>query len=71
MAGTKKVQVVTAPLVAVHDDGGRLFYLYAGARLDGVTEDDVKRLDDLGMLGEESDVTSPMAAVAHPTADSK
>jgi hypothetical protein len=71
MAASKKL-VVTAPLVRVLDEGGRFQYLYRGASLDGVGADEVKRLQGLDMVGEDTDgVISPNQAAPHPTADGK
>jgi hypothetical protein len=52
MAESKKSQVVTGPLVALKGPDGRNSYLYRGAVVDGFNADDVKRLVELGLVGD-------------------
>lgn len=67
---SSKSLVVTAPLVRVVDEGGRFQYLYRGASLDGVPAAEVKRLQELDMVGEDKDgLISPNMAAPHPTSD--
>ncbi len=58
----KPNQVVTAPLVSLKDPSGHNVYLYRGASVDGYPADDVKRLVDLGLVGDDSDITPGVAA---------
>lgn len=52
----KKSQVVTAPLVSLKGPDGRNSYLYRGASVDGFDAADVKRLVELGLVGEGDDI---------------
>lgn len=62
MADKKKQQVVTAPLVSVRGAGGALVYLYRGASLENVDAAEVKRLEELGLVGEQDGDVVPGVA---------
>lgn len=64
---SKKSQVVTAPLVSVKDPGGHYVYLYRGANVDGYPAAEVKRLADLGLVGDADEDVVPGVGV-HPSA---
>jgi hypothetical protein len=62
MADTKKkTLIVSAPLVGVVDEGGRMLQLYRGASLDGVKQSEIERLIGLGMVGEDATVIPGVA----------
>lgn len=67
MAEAKIVKrlVVTAPLVAAKDDGGRVAYLYRGASTEGIAKSEVDRLMELGLVGVD-ETAIPWVAV-HPS----
>jgi hypothetical protein len=53
---SKSEQVVLAPLVSIKAaNGDSRVYLYRGASVEGFDSDDVKRLVDLGLVGDASD----------------
>lgn len=55
MGEKKKSKVVTAPLVLAARPDGTRAYLYRGAVLEGLDSGEVKRLEELGMVGDVSE----------------
>ena len=55
-------KVVTAPLVAAKLPNGLSAYLYRGASLEGCDAAEVKRLEELGLVGEPDDDVVPGVA---------
>jgi hypothetical protein len=57
--------VVAAALVAQLEEGGER-YFYQGEALSGVGEDEVKRLTEIGLVGEAKDIPDPTDPVTAP-----
>lgn len=53
---SKSKLVVTAALVSFKGPDGKFVHLYRGASVDGFDADDVKRHEDLGMVGKGDDI---------------
>lgn len=73
MAATKKDEsdpqkVVLAPMVQVHDASGRFHHFYRGAVVPFGSKEELKRLEDMGMIGDSAEDVLPGVAL-HPEAD--